>query len=449
MFALPLPAGRACSGSGTVTHPTKEPWMSAPEFSSPSSTLPAATAHAGARVPAAEVRTPGAGLRQILRGPSGLGTAGLYPARHDKPPTPPTPPTAPTPPTSSTAPTPPTPPTSPTRPEPSAAPAEGNPIPGLYHHPVPEPDPVRVDAVSRGIKAWALEEVDLYPEDWEEEFDGFSVARYMVACHPDAPTVDHLMLAARLMVAENAVDDCYCEDHGGSPVGLGGRLLLAHTALDPLHTTREYQPRWAESLHADAPRRAYRSAMEYFLQRASPSQADRFRHDMSRLHMGYLAEAAWAQTDHVPEVWEYLAMRQFNNFRPCPTITDTVGGYELPADLHAQPAMQRVIALAGNATTIVNDLYSYTKELAAPGRHLNLPVVIAEREGADERAAYLKAVEVHNDLMRDFEAEAAALAAACPVPSVQRFLRGVAVWVDGNHYWHQTNTYRYSLPDFW
>ena len=67
---------------------------------------------------------------------------------------------------------------------------------------------------------------------------------------------------------------------------------------------------------------------------------------MARLHLGYLAEAAWAQTDEVPEVWEYLAMRQFNNFRPCPTITDTVGGYELPADLHAQPAMQRVIALA-------------------------------------------------------------------------------------------------------
>lgn len=118
-------------------------------------------------------------------------------------------------------------------------------------------------------------------------------------------------------------------------------------------------------------------------------------------------------------------------------------------DLHATPAMQRVIALAGNATTIVNDLYSYTKELASPGHHLNLPVVIAEREGISDREAYLKSVEVHNDLMHDFEAAAADLAAACPVPNVQRFLRGVAAWVDGNHYWHRTNTYRYSLPDFW
>lgn len=379
---------------------------------------PPATAVPPTTVRVTDAPGQGVGLERLLCGPHGLGTAGLrLTPREERPVT--------------------------------QAPREGRPIPGLYHHPVPEPDEARVAEVSRRIKAWALDEVSLYPEEWEEQFDGFSVGRYMVGCHPDAPTVDHLMLATRLMVAENAVDDCYCEDHGGSPIGLGERLLLAHTALDPLYTVREYQPEWADSLHADAPRRAYRSAMDYFVRAAGPSQADRLRHDMARLHLGYLAEASWAQQDQVPEVWEYLAMRQFNNFRPCPTITDTVGGYELPADLHARADMQKVIALASNATTIVNDLYSYTKELDAPGRHLNLPVVIAEREGLSDQDAYLKSVEVHNELMRDFETEAAALAAACPVPAVQRFLRGVAAWVDGNHHWHQSNTYRYSLPDFW
>ncbi|MCX5202752.1 family 2 encapsulin nanocompartment cargo protein terpene cyclase [Streptomyces sp. NBC_00237] len=393
----------------------------------PSLPGPSAEVAPPAAAPAPPVAETPPDLARLLGGPRGLGTAGLRLTALTEP----LPKTAAEP-----------------LSEPPAEPA-GRPIPGLYFHPVPEPDPVRVAEISRRIKSWALEEVDLYPDDWEDEFDGFSVAGYMVGCHPDAPTVDHLMLATRLMVAENAVDDCYCEDHGGSPEGLGERLLLAHTALDPLHTTKEYEPEWAQSLHADAPRRAYRSAMEYFAGAASPSQADRLRHDMARLHLGYLAEAAWAQEDRVPEVWEYLAMRQFNNFRPCPTITDTVGGYELPADLHAQPAMQRVIALAGNATTIVNDLYSYTKELASPGTHLNLPVVLAARENLSERDAYLKAIEVHNDLMHTFESEAAALAVACPAPSVQRFLRGVAAWVDGNHRWHMTNTYRYTLPDFW
>ncbi|WP_394436584.1 family 2 encapsulin nanocompartment cargo protein terpene cyclase [Streptomyces sp. SGAir0957] len=432
--------------------------MPPPELTPPQSTVPEAAAGFGARVladaashardisaflgggaPAAppaqttvvETPAPPIDVARLLRGPSGLGTAGLRLSPREEAPCPPEavePPAAPL-------------------PAPSAG--SGPAVPGLYHHPVPDPDPVRVEEVGRRIKSWAMDEVSLYPDDWEEEFDGFSVGSYMVGCHPDAPSVDHVMLATRLMVAENAVDDCYCEDHGGSPVGLGERLLLAHTALDPLHTTAEYHPQWAQSLHSDAPRRAYRSAMEYFVRAASPSQADRYRHDMARLHLGYLAEAAWAQEERVPEVWEYLAMRQFNNFRPCPTITDTVGGYELPADLHARPEMQRVIALAGNATTIVNDLYSYTKELDAPGLHLNLPVVLARREDLSERDAYLKAVEVHNDLMHDFENEAAALAAACPEPHVHRFLRGVAAWVDGNHHWHQNNTYRYSLPDFW
>lgn len=397
-------------------------------------------------------------LQRLLRGPSGLGTRSLY---LTEPPAVPAPaePAAPGPELPEPAvpeaaapalPAVPGPPGSP-RPPRSSAPAEpaGAAVPGLYHHAVAEPDPVRVEEVSRRIKTWAVEEVQLFPPEWEDQFDGFALGRYLAVCHPDAPTVDHLMIATRLMAAENVLDDCYCEDHGGSPVGLGGRLLLAHTALDHLHTTAEYRPAWEESLQADAPRRAYRSAMEYFTRAASPAQADRYRHDMARLHLGYLAEAAWAETEYVPQVWEYLAMRQFNNFRPCPTITDTIGGYELAADLHALPATQRVIALASNATTIVNDLYSYTKELASPGLHLNLPVVLARREDLTDREAYLKAVEIHNDLMHAFEAEAAALTAACPAPTLLRFLRGVAVWVDGNHHWHRTNTYRYSLPDFW
>ncbi|MFJ9939749.1 family 2 encapsulin nanocompartment cargo protein terpene cyclase [Streptomyces erythrochromogenes] len=388
------------------------------------------------RESAAATATPNPALERIMRGPSGVGTEGLFFAPRQAPPD--------APPVRSAA----SPAPAPDVPAPRPA-AGGRPIPGLYHHPVPEPDPARVEEVSRRIKRWAVDEVEAYPPEWEDQFDGFSVGRYMVACHPDAPTVDHLMIATRLMVAENVVDDCYCEEHGGSPVGLGGRLLLAHTALDPVHTTAEYQSEWAQSLLSDAPRRSYRSAMEYFTRAATPSQADRYRHDMARLHMGYLAEAAWAETEYVPHVAEYLAMRQFNNFRPCPTITDTVGGYELPADLHAMPAMQRVIALAGNATTISNDLYSYTKELDSPGLHLNLPVVIAAREGVSHKEAYLKAVEIHNDLMHAFEAAAAELAVSCPDPRVVRFLRGVAVWVDGNHYWHQSNTYRYSLPDFW
>ena len=70
---------------------------------------------------------PSPALDRILRGPTGLGTSGLYLGLREESPAPPQP----------------------------EAPVEGTPIPGLYYHPVPEPDPARVEEVSRRIKAWA------------------------------------------------------------------------------------------------------------------------------------------------------------------------------------------------------------------------------------------------------------------------------------------------------
>ena len=77
-------------------------------------------------------------------------------------------------------------------------------------------------------------------------------------------------------------------------------------------------------MQADGPLRSYHWAVKDYAGFATPSQTDRFVHDIARLHLGYLAEAAWAETRHVPQVWEYLVMRQFNNFRPCLSIVDAV-----------------------------------------------------------------------------------------------------------------------------
>lgn len=322
------------------------------------------------------------------------------------------------------------------------------PIPGLHHRPAVEPDPALVTEVDRRTKEWARR-IDLFPPKWEEEFDGFGTGRAICLCHPDHADVERLVVAARFLAAENAVDDCYCEDHGGAPEGLGTRLLLAHSAIDHFHSAPPYEAAWREGMNAEAPLRGYHSAIRHTVPWATPAQADRLRHDLARLHLGYLGEAAWSLDGVVPPTWEYLVMRQFNNFRPCLTLTDLVAGYELPANLQALPAVQRLTALAGNATTLANDLYSYTKERHSERPHLNLPTVLARREGLSERDAYLKAIEVHNTIMDAFETESAQLQAQLPDPVLTRYRTGLAAWVSGNHEWHATNHYRYTLPDFW
>lgn len=321
-------------------------------------------------------------------------------------------------------------------------------IPGLKYRPVAPADPEKAAEIDRRLETWA-HGLDLFPAAWNGDFSGFQFGRAVVLQHPGAADLERLTAAGKLLLAENIVDNCYCEedeDRGGSHRGLGGPLIMAQSALDPFHGTPELEAEWRHGVQADGPLRSYHWALKDYAALATPSQTDRFVHDIARLHLGYLAEAAWAETRYVPQVWEYLVMRQFNNFRPCLSIVDAVDGYELPEALYARPEIQRITVLAGNATTIVNDLYSFTKELSDP-THLNLPQVVAANERCGLKAAYLKSVDIHNRIMDAFEEESALLSALSPL--AERYTEGLAAWVSGNHEWHATNTHRYHLPNYW
>ncbi|GLW18703.1 hypothetical protein Stsp01_54460 [Streptomyces sp. NBRC 13847] len=322
-------------------------------------------------------------------------------------------------------------------------------VPGLRFRPAAPADPAKAEEIDRRLEAWARQ-LDLFPARWSGDFTEFQFGRAVVLQHPGAADLERLTGAGKLLLAENIVDNCYCEEDegkGGAHRGLGGRLIMAQSALDPFHGTAETEEQWRRGVQSDGPLRSYHWALKDYAAIATPSQADRFVHDIARLHLGYLAEASWAETRHVPQVWEYLVMRQFNNFRPCLSIVDTVDGYELPEALYARPEIQRITSLACNATTIVNDLYSFTRELASDPTHLNLPQVVAANDKNGLKAAYLKSVEIHNQIMEAFETESAPLSAASPL--VERYVRGLTDWVSGNHEWHATNTERYQLPDYW
>ncbi|MFF3936883.1 family 2 encapsulin nanocompartment cargo protein terpene cyclase [Streptomyces phaeofaciens] len=325
----------------------------------------------------------------------------------------------------------------------------GGAIPGLRYREVAPADPEKAAEVDRRLEEWA-HALELFPQAWNGDFAGFQFGRAVVLQHPGAADPERLTVAGKLLLAENIVDNCYCEedeDKGGSRSGLGGRLIIAQSALDPYHGPPGLQEEWARGVQADGPLRSYHWALKDFAALATPSQTDRFVHDIARLHLGYLGEAAWGEAGYVPRIWEYLVMRQFNNFRPCLSIVDAIDGYELPEQLYARPEIQRVTALACNATTIVNDLYSFTKELASDPTHLNLPQVVAANDRCGLKAAYLKSVELHNQVMEAFEEESALLAAGSPL--LERYLQGLSDWVAGNHEWHSTNTHRYHLPNYW
>ncbi|MGW7087004.1 family 2 encapsulin nanocompartment cargo protein terpene cyclase [Streptomyces sp. NPDC054871] len=312
-------------------------------------------------------------------------------------------------------------------------------IEGLYCPPAVRDDRALADEINHRLVEWAEQEVGLYPgTEHREALVGFDPGRSVVLCHPDAPGIEHLMAAARLLVGENAVDDYFCEaEYGGHADRRGAALAIAQSAIDPAHNTPRYEADWRSGVESHPALRSMRSAMDHFRVLATPVQAHRYRHDIAGLYLGYNAEGDCITQRRTPAVWEYLVQRQFNNFRPCLTITDAVGGYELPAHVFAEPAVQRAVALSSNAATLCNDLYSLRKEQQSERFHYSLPTVIAAEDECSIEDAFQKAIEVHNDIVHLFEEQAAALSATDPL--VARFMTGLSNWVGGNHEWHAGN----------
>ncbi|MFI9586170.1 cyclase [Streptomyces sp. NPDC052236] len=303
-------------------------------------------------------------------------------------------------------------------------------IPGLYCPPAHPADRNKADDINKRLTHWLEHDLGV-----TESFMDADPGRGAVLYHPDAAGTEHLLAAAMLLVAENVVDDYICEtEHGGTHERRGALLVLCQAAVDPPALPPAYMTGWTSTLSQCAPVKAMHSAMRHFSAIATPQQRHRLRQDLCDLYLGYAGEGDYGTRHHTPPVWEYLIQRQFNNFRPCLTITDAIGGYELPAEVFADPAVQYATALACNVTTACNDLYSLRKELASERFHYSLPTVIAAEEGCSITDAFARAVRIHNELLLMFEEQARILAPTDAV--LARFLAGLMNWVTGNHEWH-------------
>ena len=94
--------------------------------------------------------------------------------------------------------------------------------------------------------------------------------------------------------------------------------------------------------------------------------------------------------------------------------------------------------MAGDANVLLNDLHS--SKFESETDH-NLPSVIAAEEGCTPREAIKRTVEIHNELMHTFVAEAAALSLVGS-PNLKRFLADTWAWLGGSREWHsQTGRY--------
>lgn len=316
-------------------------------------------------------------------------------------------------------------------------------VPPLHCPDALRDDPVLADDLDERLTDWAGQ-MGLYPGRLDRlHEDGFG--RMIMLCHPECDDVDRLLVPARCTLAAWALDDHYCDepDLGAVPELLGSRLAIAAATVHRTRLPSPYAAGLKDAARDDPVLRALRSAVEHLALVATSAQTVRACHAFSLIMLALGQEGSWRTARRMPAVWEYLTNRQYNSFLPCLAVIDTVGGYALAPEVHADPRVRDAVTTAALAGSLLNDLYSLGRESASATLDFNLPQAIAAEEACPLQEAVDRSAAVHDELMRRFEAQAAALSLAGP-PELSRYLAGISAWCGGNHTWHRTSP-RYAV----
>ncbi|HEX4226195.1 MAG TPA: family 2 encapsulin nanocompartment cargo protein terpene cyclase [Pseudonocardiaceae bacterium] len=311
------------------------------------------------------------------------------------------------------------------------------------HPPLYVPVPERANdalaaEVDRRLLAWAAD--CGFPEDQVELMGRAGFGRLVMLTHVDTEDPDRLLIAAQLNAAWWAADDLYADDseQGATPTELPPRLALAMAAMDPVAPAGEFSVPLGEALRSDPVLIALNSGIEHLSRHGSPALVQRVCYSTFAMFVSWNAYAAWRFTGAYPPGWEYLAARQHDSFYTSMTLIDAVGGYELDAAMYYQPKVRQALTQAGTASVMLNDLVSVAKDAADENPVCNMVLQVAADRNCSIADATAIVVELHNNLVRDFEESCRGLAAV-PSPQLQRFLRGAKAWMGGGAEWHITN----------
>ncbi|WP_344306717.1 family 2 encapsulin nanocompartment cargo protein terpene cyclase [Fodinicola feengrottensis] len=294
------------------------------------------------------------------------------------------------------------------------------------------------EEVDRRLVVWAQE--CGFTGEGLDQIREAGFGRLAMLTHADADDPDLLLIAAQLNAAWWAADDYYADDSelGATPTKLPPRLALVMAAMDPVAPAGEFSSQLDEALRGDPILVALHSSVGHLARHGTPVQVQRVCYATFSMFVTWSAYAAWRHTGAYPPAWEYLAARQHDSFYTSMTLVDPVGGYELPAGLYYDPRVRQALMQAGTASVLVNDLHSVAKDAADEKPVCNMVLQVAADRNCSIQESTEITVDLHNNLVRDFEAGHRKLRTV-PSPELHRFLNGVKAWMGGGLEWHATN----------
>ncbi|MCX4626447.1 germacradienol/geosmin synthase [Streptomyces sp. NBC_01443] len=282
---------------------------------------------------------------------------------------------------------------------------------------------------------------------WEDKAVDFDFALCSAGIDPKASAADLDVSAAWLSWGTYA-DDLYPLRFGATRDLAGARAQDARLrALMPLEPEAPIAP------PVNAVERGLADVWLRTITPMAPAGRRMFRAAMDAVLDSWLWEVENQAAHRVPDPVDYLEMRRVTFGSPMTASLARMAHMDVvPEAVYESAAMQSLEAAAFDCAALMNDVYSYQKEVEYEGELLNMLVVTETFFGCDYRTA----LGVVNDLMtsrmkqfehvlekefpamyRDFGLDAAARAA------LDRYADELKQWMAGIATWHaETRRYR-------
>ncbi|WP_369777382.1 germacradienol/geosmin synthase [Streptomyces sp. R33] len=282
---------------------------------------------------------------------------------------------------------------------------------------------------------------------WEDKAVDFDFALCSAGIDPKASAADLDVSAAWLSWGTYA-DDLYPIRFGATRDLAGARAQDARLrALMPL------EPGVPTAPPVNALERGLADVWLRTITPMAPAGRRMFRAAMDAVLDSWLWEVENQAAHRVPDPVDYLEMRRVTFGSPMTASLARMAHMDVvPQEVYGSAAMQSLEAAAFDYSALMNDVYSYQKEVEYEGELLNMLVVTETFFGCDYRTA----LGVVNDLMtsrmkqfehvlekefpamyRDFGLDAAAREA------LDRYADELKQWIAGISTWHaETRRYR-------
>jgi hypothetical protein len=229
----------------------------------------------------------------------------------------------------------------------------------------------------------------------------------------------------------------YSFDDGVCDESCTGQDVMAMTLIT-LRLTQETEAQQPEPADSGPHGRALRDIRSRLEAAATPRQRTAWELAVREYLVGQLWESAHRAYDRIPEVADYIRMREYaSGCETCFSLLAFAGDYETPASEPVAAQIRRLTQAANRIVAWDNDYFSYQKEQGDHGAIANLVTSIGHHHSCSPEEAARILLDIRNRELSIFRRTADGIRRYSEGTS--RYIEDLGHWLSGSLEFHRTS----------